>query len=130
MHFCLHLNLGGTFYRRRSVYGMLISSLTGNRIRDTPISNCGYFIIHAFFQKVNAFFCVFKKIQKIHAKSGSTPLTNERNMLYYSPAARLFTQQKIGRDLCNPTRLPRTMYEFIFYFLYLLQSIFPFSNPQ
>ena len=38
----------GTFYRRRSVYGMLISSLTGNRIRDTPISNCGYFIIHTF----------------------------------------------------------------------------------
>ena len=37
LHFYLHLNLGGTFYRRRSGYGMLIFSLTGNRIRCTPI---------------------------------------------------------------------------------------------
>ena len=36
-HYYLHLNLGGMFYRRHSVYGMLISSLTGNRIRGIPI---------------------------------------------------------------------------------------------
>ena len=37
LHYYLHLNLGGMFLRRHSVYGMLILSLTGNRIRGTPI---------------------------------------------------------------------------------------------
>ncbi len=57
LHFYLHLNLSGTFYRSRSVYGMLILSLTGNRIRCTPkgYNNC-IIIITARPQKVNYFF--------------------------------------------------------------------------
>ena len=87
MHYYLHLNLGGNFYRSSSGYGMLILSLAGNRIRNTPDScrravlyrgvwrvsykSC-YIIIHAKGQKVNAFlpifYCFLRKIVLFHAK--------------------------------------------------------------
>ena len=58
LHFYLHLNLSGMFLRRHSVYGMLILSLTGNRIRGTPIFGL-QFIIHKLLPNVNAFLKAF-----------------------------------------------------------------------
>ena len=55
LHYYLHLNLGGMFYRRHSFYGMLILSLTGNRIRGTPILGFHHIIIHSKTLNVNRF---------------------------------------------------------------------------
>jgi len=60
MHFYLHLNLGGMFYRSHSVYGMLILSLTGNRIRGTPILSLLYYYTHQTL-KCKLFFNIFQK---------------------------------------------------------------------
>ncbi len=51
--------------RRHSVCGMLILSLTGNRIRDTPVFalrrfNFYIIIIHAFTRIVNLFSLFFR----------------------------------------------------------------------
>ena len=55
LHFYLHLNLGGMFYRSHSFCGMLILSLTGNRIQCTPIFCLGTLYYTHFYEKVNRF---------------------------------------------------------------------------
>ena len=77
MHYYLHLNLGGMFYRSHSVYGMLILSLTGNRIRGTPIWS--YYIINTFDEKVNTFCLFSEKFLIPHKKDGS----KSRLFLYF-----------------------------------------------
>ena len=63
LHYYLHLNLSGMFLRRHSVYGMLILSLTGNRIRCIPIFNC-VIIIHTNATFVNSFSLFSKTFHK------------------------------------------------------------------
>ena len=73
MHYYLHLNLSGMFLRSHSVCGMLISSLTGNRIRCIPrLLYCCYAIYyynHIFadlfkYLKSNTCLCYF--VQLVH----------------------------------------------------------------
>ena len=58
LHYYLHLNLSGMFYRSHSVCGMLILWLTGNRIRCTPILSLHYYYTHKLL-KSKRFFRVF-----------------------------------------------------------------------
>ena len=69
LHFYLHLNLSGMFLRRHSVCGMLILSLTGNRIRYTPIrsryahAHRLYYYTHIYTKskRILLFFALFCK---------------------------------------------------------------------